>query len=186
MHAVCARGACHGCVTSGHALWRPQNLLGPGRLIPAALCTLQDARPWHFLVDARKSIRQRQRCRTTPVRVTWSPGAGPAASWVHCYDVPAWLQWEENARGGGDCPIELWRSHPLSGGGQRRGYGGAAQALGKPPGGGEANIMAVAPPAARFPYLPISMPAGAGARGLRAHAADAKLALGARGARRCA
>ncbi len=66
---------------------------------------------------------------------------------------------------------------------QRRGCGGAAQALGKPPSGGEANIMAVAPPAARFPYLPISMPAGAGARGARAHAADAKLALGVRGAR---
>lgn len=41
--------------------------------------------------------------------------------------------------------------------------------------------MAVAPPAARFPYLPISMPLahGAGGRGSRPAHADAKSALGA-------
>ena len=55
------------------------------------------------------------------------------------------------------------------------------QALAKPVAGAEANIMAVAPPAARFPYLPISMPLanGAGGRGSRAAHADAKSALGA-------
>ncbi|KAK9841813.1 hypothetical protein WJX81_004723 [Elliptochloris bilobata] len=53
------------------------------------------------------------------------------------------------------------------------------QALAKPTAGAEANIMAVAPPAARFPYLPISMPLahGAGGRGSRALKADAKSAL---------
>ena len=55
------------------------------------------------------------------------------------------------------------------------------QTLAKPVAGAEANIMAVAPPAARFPYLPISMPLahGAGGRGGRPAHADAKSALGA-------
>ena len=59
------------------------------------------------------------------------------------------------------------------------------QANAKPTAGAEANIMAVAAPAARFPYLPISMPlaAGAGGPGSRAPNADAKSALGTGGSR---
>ena len=59
------------------------------------------------------------------------------------------------------------------------------QANAKPTAGAEANIMAVAAPAARFPYLPISMPlaAGAGGPGCRAPNADAKSALGTGGSR---